>query len=272
MTRRTGAPKLGRMLRLALFLVLFAAPLRAQGPACPADAHARVNAAAEAVEAGTQDMDAVNQMATALVRACPNDRALFGHILAMFTRAGLASEPPDRFAAHQNATKTIGMVLKAGGDDFPDVAFGEGVAWTVFDERNAYFDLMLALSTDYLVHAVHEQLYTPGTAERFGCGLYPAEEAAALAVQAEGNADGGELVVRVGYLGRNCDLGAGEVAGQAARYFAAHYRARMEDPDYRGLTAGDIRGGLQRFVADHLDGSGTSTLFSEDEVAELLAF
>lgn len=260
------------MLRLALLLVLLASPLRAQAPVCPPTAHAEVEAAAQAVETGTQHLDALNSLATALVRACPGDRALYGHILAMFTRAGIASDPPARFAAHQNAVKTIGAVLKAGGDAFAHVTYGEGSVWTVFDERNAYFDLMLALSTDYLVYAVHAQLYAPGTTERFGCGLYPAEEAAALAVQAEGNADGGELVVRVGYLGRECDLGAGEVAGQVARYFAAHYRARMDDPDYLGLTESDIRGGLQRFLPDHLESRATSTLFTDAQVAQLLAF
>ncbi len=264
------------MLRLALTLLLFAAPASAQAPACPADAHPQVEAAARAAEAGTMTIDALNTLATTLVRGCPDDRTLYGQILAMFTRAGLATEPPDRFAAHQNAIKTVGMVLKAGGDAFAEVAYalgdGEQAAWTVFDERNAYFDLMLALSSDFLVYSVHAQLFTPGTAESFGCGLYPAEEAAALAVQAEGNADGGELVVRVGYLGRSCDLGTGEVAGQVARYFAAHHRARGEDPDYLGLTASDIRGGLQRFLPDHLAGSGASELFTEEEVAELMAF
>ena len=263
------------MLRLALLLLTLAAPAAAQTPACPADPHGQVEAAARAAEAGEISLDEINARATALVRGCPGDRALYGHILVLFTRAGLALPPPERFLAHQNALKSVGAVLKAGGDDFADVRYaldGENMAWTVLDERNGYFDLMLALSTDYLVHGVHAPLYTPGTAERFGCGLYPAEEAAALAVQAEGNADGGELVVRVGYLGRNCDLGVGEVAGQAARYFAAHYRARRDDPDYLGLTASDIRGGLQRFLADHFDGSGPSRLFSDAERAELLAF
>jgi|GEM_PF-3438224 len=268
------------MLRLALLAVLFAVPASvpasAQAPACPADAHAQVEAAARAAEAATTAMDALNTRATSLVRACPDDRALYGHLLAMFTRAGLAAEPPGRFATHQNAVKTVGMVLKAGGDAFADVAYAFGdeeqMAWTVLDERNAYFDLMLALSTDFLVYAAHPQLFTPGTAESFGCGLYPAEEAAALAVQADGNADGGELVVRVGYLGRTCDHGSGEVAGQVARYFAAHHRARAEDPDYLGLTGSDIRGGLQRFLPDHLAGSGASTLFTDEEVAQLMAF
>jgi len=264
------------MLRLAPLVLLFAAPASAQAPACPATPHRQVEVAARAAEAGTTTMDQLNTLATTLVRGCPDDRALYGHLLAMFTRAGLASDPPDRFAVHQNAIKTVGLVLKAGGDAFADVAYALGggaqAAWTVFDERNAYFDLMLALSTDYLVYAVHAQLFTPGTAESFGCGLYPAEEAAALAVQAEGNADGGELVVRVGYLGRSCDLGTGEVAGQVARYFAAHHRARENDPDYLGLTASDIRGGLQRFLPDHLAGSGASRLFTDEEVADLMAF
>lgn len=255
-----------------LLALLLAAPAAAQTPDCPADAHARVEAAAEGVEAGAQAMDALYTLATRLVRGCPGDRPLYGHILAMFTRAGLAIDPPDRFAAHQNAFKTVGVVLKAGGDDFADVSWGDGRVWSVFDERNAYFDLMLAMSTDYLVEGVHEQLYTPGTLERIGCGLYPAEEAAALALQAEGNADGGELVARVGFLGRSCDLGAGEVAGQVARYFAAHFHARARDPDYLGLTAGDIRGGLQRFLVDHLDGAGESVLFPAAEVEALLAF
>ena len=262
------------MLRAASLTVLLAtaAAAAAQTPDCPADPHAEVEAAAQAVEAGEKSVEALNPLATALVRGCAGDRALYGHILAMFTRAGLASEPPDRFAAHRNAFKTVGVVLKAGGDAFADARYGEAQLWSVFDERNAYFDLMLAMSTDFLVFSIHRELYTPGTAEDIGCGLYPAEEAAALAAQADGNADGGELVVRIGYLGRQCDLGSGEVAGQVARYFAAHYRARNEDPDYLGLTAGDIRGGLQRFVPDHLNGAGESALFSAEEVAELLAF
>ena len=263
------------MLRLASAFILLAAPVWAQSPDCPADRHGKVEAAALAAEAGTTPLDEINTLATTLARGCPGDRVLYGHLLALFTRAGLALPPPDRFAAHLNAIKTVGSVLKAGGDDFPDLAYaldGASATWTVLDERNAYFDLMLALSTDFLVHGAHAQLYTPGTAESFGCGLYPAEEAAALAVQGEDNADGGELVVRVGFLGRTCDLGAGEVAGQAARYFAAHYRARLADPDYLGLTAGDIRGGLQRFLPDYLAGEATGGLFSDDEIAELLAF
>ncbi len=264
------------MLRLALIALLFASAARAQAPACPAEPHAEVERATLAVEAGTRTAEDLNPIATALVRGCPGDRALYGHILAMFTRAGLASDPPDRFSAHRNAFKTIDAVLKAGGDDFAEVTYalddGQPAVWSVFDERNAYFDLMLALSTDFLVFAVHEQIYAPDTTERLGCGLYPAEEAAALAAQAEGNADGGELVVRVGFLGRACAAANGEVAGQVARYFAAHYRARAADPDYLGLTAGDIRGGLQRFLPDHLGPSAHSALFSADEVAELLAF
>lgn len=260
------------MWRLALAVLLVAGAARAQAPDCPADPHAEVEAAARAVEAGGRTLDDVNAFATALVRGCPGDRALYGHILAMFTRAGLASEPPGRFAAHGNALKTVGLVLKAGGDDFAEVTYGDGFAWSVLDERNAYFDLMLAMSTDYLVYAVHDDLYAPGTTETIGCGLYPAEEAAALAAQGEDNADGGELVVRVGYLGRACETGSGEVAGQVARYFAAHYRARLADPAYLGLTAGDIRAGLQRFLPDHLGDSGASPLFSTAEVAELLAF
>lgn len=264
------------MLRIA-FLVLLSAPAaEAQGADCPANPHGEVEAAALAVEAAAGSVPDLAPVATRLVRGCPGNRALYGHILAMFTRAGLASEPPDRFAALSHATKTVGLVLKAGGDDFAEVTYtldeGATASWTVFDERNAYFDLMLGLSTDFLVYAVHGELYTPGTAERFGCGLYPAEEAAALALQGEDNADGGELVVRVGFLGRNCDHGTGEVAGQAARYFAAHSRARATDPDYLGLTKSDIRGGLQRFLPDHLAGSGAGGLFTDAEVDALLAF
>ena len=255
-----------------LLAVLVPRVANAQTPDCPTDPHADVEAAAEAVETGTKTVEALNPLATALVRGCAGDRALYGHILAMFARAGLASDPPDRFMAHRNAFKTVGVVLKAGGDAFEDVTFGDGSTWSVFDERDAYFDLMLAMSTDYLVFSVHDELYTPGTTETVGCGLYPAEEAAALAAQANGNADGGELVVRAGYLGRQCDVGGGEVAGQVARYFAAHYRARAADPEYLGLTQRDIRAGLQRFLPEHLQGAGSSVLFSAEEVAELLAF
>jgi len=268
------------MLRAALiaFVVTLqgatAAP--AQTPDCPADPHAKVETATRAVEAGDTTTAELNALATALVRGCAGDRALYGHIVAMFTRAGLANDPPDRFAAHRNAFKTVGAVLKAGGDGFADVIYdlpdAGSAVWSVFDERNAYFDLMLGMSTDFLVFSVHAQLYAPGKTENIGCGLYPAEEAAALATQADGNADGGELVVRVGYLGRSCEVGDGEVAGQVARYFAAHHRARAADPDYRGLTRRDIRSGLQRFLPDHLGDAGTSPLFSAEEVAELLSF
>lgn len=264
------------MHRLALALFLLAAPVTAQTPDCPADAHAKVEAATRTVEAGEGTVAELGPLATALVRSCSGDRALYGHILAMFTRAGLAVDPPDRFAAHQNAVKTMGAILKLGGWAFEDVGYeiadGAPQSFTALDERNAYFDLMLAMSTDYLVFSVHDALYGFGTAETIGCGLYPAEEAAALAAQGAGNADGGELVARVGFLGRRCDGDGGETAGQVARYFAAHYHARAADPGYLGLTSGDIRAGLQRFLPAHLGGAAESPLFSAAEVAELLAF
>ncbi len=260
------------MFRLFLPAALLTLLATAAPADCPDDAHAQVEAATRSAEAGETPLDALNPLATRLVNACPDARALHGHILAMFTRAGLASEPPDRFAAHGNAFRTAGLVLKAGGGGFAGADYGEAARFTPLDERNAWFDLMLAMSTDFLVYGAHDTLYAPGSAERFGCGLYPAEEAAALAAQGEGNADGGELLVRVSFLGRNCDTESGEVAGQAARYFAAHAEARADDPDYLGLTASDIRAGLQRFLPAHLGGKASSALFSAAEVTRLLAF
>ncbi|MCB1336803.1 MAG: hypothetical protein KDK10_04870 [Maritimibacter sp.] len=262
------------MLRTALLLIALATPVRAEAPACPADAHAQIEAATRGAEAGKTSVDELAPLATQLVRACRGERALLGHLLAMFTRAGLAAEPPARFAAHQNAYKTATAIIKSGARPFDDLRYGVDGAEATFsqlDERNAYWDLMFALASDFLVFGVGEPLYAPGTTETFGCGLYPAEEAAALAALGEGNADGGELVIRLGFLGRSCDE-AGETAGQAARYFAAHLAARAADPEYLGLTEADIRSGLQRFLPAHLAGAAESPLFDADEVARLLAF
>lgn len=263
------------MLRIALLLVALAAPaLAQQAPVCPADAHARIETATLAAEAGQKTVDDLAPLATDLVRGCQGERAILGHILAMFTRAGLAAEPPARFAAHQNAFKTVSAIVRSGSLPFDDVNYRTGdteAAFTPLDERNAYWDLMFAMASDFLVFGVGDAVYAPGTTETFGCGLYPAEEAAALARLGEGNADGGELVIRVGYLGRACDTD-GETAGQVARYFAAHLAAREADPEYLGLTEGDIRSGLQRFLPAHLAGAAESPLFSAEEAARLMAF
>jgi len=250
-------------------LVAATAPARA---ACPADAAARLHALAEGARAGAQPLGALGEAATTFVKACGEDRVVLSLIFEMFTAAGLAIEPPqaDRFQAQLFAFRSINRIVRAGGGDFAPVA---AIGWTVDDERNSYWDLMFAMSGDFLVFGVHAELYTPGKIEGIGCGLYPAEEASALAQQARGNLDGGELLARVAYLGRTCDTPARETSGYAARYFAEHAAARTADPDgYNGVTERDIRTGLNSFLDRHLDGAQESAQFDAGEAARLRAF
>lgn len=261
---------LKRFIIPALALLLAgAAPARA---ACPDGAATRLHTLAEGARAGTQTLGALSEAATALVADCGDDRVVLSLIFEMFAAAGLTIEPPeaDRFQAQLFAFRSLNRIVRAGGGEFAPVM---PIGWTVDDERNTYWDLMFAMSGDFLVYGVHAELYTPGKIEGIGCGLYPAEEASALAQQARGNLDGGELVARVSYLGRACDSDQRETSGWAARYFAEHATARADDPEgYAGLTEGDIRAGLTDFLARHLDGATQSWLFDEGDVLRLRAF
>ena len=251
------------------FALLLAAPAHA---ACPEDAATRLHGLAQAAEAGKPDIVAMSEAATSVLKACGDDRVLLSLSLEMFTAAGIAIEPPDpnRFQAQLFAFRTLNRILRAGGGDFAPV---EGIGWSVDDERNVVWDLMFAMSGDFLVYGVHGELYTPGRIEQIGCGLYPAEEASALARQARGNLDGGELLARVVYLGRKCDTPDRETSGYAALYFAEHAAARAADPEgYNGVTERDIRTGLASFLNRHLDGAAESWLFEADEVSRLKAF
>jgi len=266
------------MKRLILLFLLWPLALGAQTPACPENVHVRVAALEAKARAGEVPLPLVAQTATEIVRACGTDRALLAQILTMFTNAGLTLEPgdPERTRAHVNAFKTVNVIVRAGAAPFEPISLpgpdGGTIPFGAFDERNAYWDLMFAMSSDFLVAGAHAQVYTPGATERIGCGLYPAEEASALAAHGRDNVDGGELVVRVSFLARTCDGEAGEVAGQAARYFAAHHAARANDPGYVGLTESDIRSGLQAHLRAHLGERAESDLFSAAEAARLLAF
>lgn len=260
---------LTRLLTAAILALALVAPARA---ACPDDAPVRLAALAEDARAGKATLLALSETATELATACGDDRVVLSLIFDMFAGAGLMIEPPDpdRFQAQLFAFRSVNRILRAGGGDFAPV---EAVGWSVDDERNTYWDLMFAMSGDFLVYGVHADLYTPGKIEGIGCGLYPAEEASALARQARGNLDGGELLSRVVYLGRNCDTPDRETSGYAARYFAEHAQARADDPEgYAGITASDIRAGLSGFLDRHLDGAAQSWLFEADEVSRLRAF
>lgn len=240
--------------------------------ACPEDASTRLTALTQGAAAGEASLGTLSEAATSLVKDCGEDRVVLSQILAMFTAAGLAIEPPgaDRFQAQLFAFRTINRIVRAGGEPFAPTA---DASWTVIDERNAVWDLMFAMSGDFLVYGVHVELYTPGKLEDLGCGLYPAEEASALAQQARGNLDGGELVARVAYLGRACDTEERETSGWAARYFAEHAEARAADPEgYAGLTQRDIRAGLATNLDRHLAGAAESWLFDADEVTRLRGF
>ena len=251
---------------LGLFL---AAPAAA---ACPQDAAQRLHGLAEDARAGTPDLVAMSEAATSLLKACGDDRVLLSFSLDMFAAAGIAIAPPDnqRFQAQLFAFRTLNRIVRAGGGDFSPV---DEIGWSIDDERNVVWDLMFAMSGDFLVYGVHADLYTPGKIETIGCGLYPAEEASALAQQARGNLDGGELLARVVYLARKCDTPDREASGYAALYFAEHAAARAADPEgYKGVIERDIRTGLTSFLDQHLDGAGQSWLFNSDEVSRLKAY
>lgn len=267
------------MLRfLVLACSLFAAPALAQDTGCPTDASQQLFDLTDKIRTGGVAPEAVAGKANEIVHGCGRERVLMGQIAAMFTALGLSLEPPHaaRFGAHLNALRTWGGLAAAGGEGFEPIALtgpdGTPAEWTETDERDAYWDLMFAVSSDFLVGGVHADLYTPGALERFGCNLYPAEEASALARHGEGNVDGGELLARVSFLGSRCDTPEHETSGYAAAYFAAHYRARLDDPEYAGLTGGDIRAGLQKYLVQHLDGRAESPIFPAALVEELLAF
>lgn len=266
---------------LALFLalaLLAAAPAVAQDPGCPIDANQQLYGLTGQARAGAVAPVSAADTAGGLVRACGSERVLMGQVMAMFTALGLSIEPPDpdRFTAHLHAFRTMTGIAASGGGGFEPVPLagpnGEAVEWTVADERDAYWDLMFAMSSDFLVGGAHTDVYTPGIIERIGCGLYPAEEASALARHAIGNVDGGELMARISFLGSHCDTPGHETSGYAATYFEGHYRARRDDPDYAGLTGGDIRAGLQKYLKQHLDGQAESPLFRAETVEELLGF
>lgn len=267
-----------RNLALALTLLFPALPGMAQAADCPADASQRIFDLSQKARDGALSPAEAAQVATEITRACGRERALLGQILEMFTITGLVREAPDpeRFGAHLNAFRTINAINRAGGGGFDPIGLtgpdGGEILWSVIDERNAYWDLMFAMAADYLVFGVHADIYTPGKIEQIGCGLYPAEEASALATHAIDNVDGGELLARVSFLARACDTPEGDTSGYAALYFAEHKRARAADPGYLGLTQGDIRSGLRAFLEKHLDGAPGSDLFTAGEVTDLMNF
>lgn len=261
-----------------LFYVTFLQPAVAQDFGCPTNVNQQIHDMTAKARAGGATMAELAESATAIVRGCGRDRVILAQFFEMFTVAGLAIEPPDadRFSAHLNAFRTIDGINQAGGDDFEPLILegpdGANVEWSVIDERNAYWDLIYAMASDFLVYGVHADIYTPGRTEQIGCGLYPAEEVSALAAYGQDNVDGGELLARVTFLGRSCDTPGRETSGYAAQYFAGHLRARRDNEDYVGLTESDIRWGLQTFLEMHLDGAPQSGLFGADEAKELLEF
>ncbi len=264
---------------LLIFILLTPAQFAtAQSFGCPVNVNQQIYEMTGKLRTRSMTPDSAGQAARDILRGCGNDRVILAQLFEMFTVGGLALEPPDpaRFSAHLNAFRMIAGINRAGGDAFEPLTLtgpdGAQVSWGVIDERNAYWDLMFAMASDFLVHGVHAAIYTAGETERIGCGLYPAEEASALARYAEGNVDGGELLARVAFLGRDCDTEAHETSGYVAQYFAGHYRARAADPGYVGLTGGDIRWGLQTFLGKHLDGAAESDLFPAAEATELLNF
>ncbi len=259
---------------LTLLALLLPAAARAESAPCPPDAHAQLYALT--AQAETLSDEVLNSTATGILQGCGPDRVLLSQLLALFSAASVAAEPPTRFAREGNGFRTVGFIYSTGTPHFDPVSFpgpdGAEVSWTEDDERNAYWDLMFAMSGDFLTAGVHSDIYTPGKAETFGCLLYPGEEASALAGHAQGNEDGGELMARVTFLGRSCDNEAHDASGYTALYFAGHADAREADPDYSGLTIGDIRSGLSGFLTQHLDGAAESALFSADDVARLRAY
>ncbi len=263
---------------LALIFLLLPVTALAQEADCPADANQRLYDLTERARNGDVTIMELGEAANATIKACGPDRVMVGQIMAMFAAAGIAIEPPanDRFTAQLQAFRTnTGLAAGHAGEFEPvplTAADGAAITWTVTDERDAYWDLMFAMSSDFLVGGVHEQLFTPGELEQIGCGLYPAEEVSALARHGIGNVDGGEMLARVIFLATRCDDDSHEVAGYAAQYFANHYQARKDDDAYVGLTGGDIRAGLQRYLPLYLDGAPEGPLFDAATVTELLAF
>jgi hypothetical protein len=267
-----------RRFLLALPLIVPALPGAAQDFGCSTNVHQQlfeITGKARAAEVTPAD---AGQAVTEVLQGCGRNRVVFAQLLELFTVAGLTREPPDamRFGSHANALRAVDGAKGMGSKSFAPVTLvgpdGAAFEWGTIDERNAYWDLMFALSADFLVFGVHADLYTPGRIERIGCGLYPAEEASALAAHAADNVDGGELLARVSFLGRECDTPESDTSGYAALYFAKHLHARAADPDYVGLTEGDIRSGLHTFLAKHLDGAPESDLFTAAEVAEFTNF
>ncbi|TYB81960.1 hypothetical protein [Maritimibacter fusiformis] len=263
---------------LALMLLVLPATVRAQDAGCPVDASQQLYDLTQRARAADVPLLELGEAANTMVEGCGPDRVLLGQIMAMFTAAGIALEPPenDRFTAHLHAFRTNVRLTGMEAGPFDPVPLkdpdGSGIEWTTADERDAYWDLMFAMSSDFLIGGIHEQLFIPGELEQIGCGLYPAEEASALARHAINNVDGGEMLARVIFLATRCDSEGHEVAGYAAQYFANHYRARGEDEDYVGLTGGDIRAGLQRYLPIYLDGAAEGPLFDAATVTELMDF
>ena len=268
------------MLRQFVFaaIVLLATPARAQDLGCPVDIYQQLHDQIVAARAGKLTVVDAGRISGDAVGQCRDDRVVRGQVVALLTAAGLNLEPPDqvRFRAHIQALRTARSISAKSVIAFDPVpltdADGASIEWTNADERDAYWDLMFAMSGDFLVSGTHTDIYTPGSTERVGCGLYPAEEASALATHAVGNVDNGDLVARVYFLGANCDTPEHETSGAVAAYFEGHYHAKKDNPDYIGLTGGDIRGGLRRFLAQHLDGRDESPLFPAAAVAEYLAY
>lgn len=259
-----------------LALAILTAPLTpatAQVLGCPTDTNIRLANLSDEARAGRLSPGDLAAEVDTIVKTCGSKRVILSQVLAAFTGAGLAIAPPDddRFRAHLQAFRTAGGLARGKAGPFDPVPLGEAPAWTVADERNAYWDLMFAMSGDFLVFGAHGDLYNPASLDRIGCGLYPDEEASALATHARENVDGGELVARVHYLGANCDTAEVDTSGQAALYFEAHLKARGADPGYVGLTENDIRAGLSRFLTDHLDGASASDLFAADAVVQYLS-
>ena len=57
------------------------------------------------------------------------------------------------------AFRSVNRIVAAGGGDFDPVRAGDTTLWTVEDERNAYWDLMFAMSGDHLVFGVHAEIF-----------------------------------------------------------------------------------------------------------------
>jgi hypothetical protein len=261
------------MTRFSVLALLAAlAPGAAAAADCGASMHQRLSDLTAQGVAHTEPPASLGQQANEIVTACGDDRAVVGHIMAMFAEVAASIGAPSdlRTQFELFAIRTASRIQRDMPGDFEPVALKDG-SWSVTDERNAYWDLMLAASSDFLTYGAHADFYSPGVTQKIGCLLYPDEEASALATQARDGADNGELLVRIDYLGSHCDDADHAVSGQVALYFANQAKAH-EQEGYVGLTGGDIRGGLQRFLPMHLDGRKSSELFTADEVAALMAY